>query len=70
MINFKVLIPSVKPPVQTSTDYIWIATFSVVFQTEILLFGSGCRTVSNNGSDSGLAPAQNILAVQVWFGFT
>ena len=28
----------------------------------------GCRTVSNNGS--GLAPAQNILAVQVWFGFT
>ena len=31
---------------------------------------SGCRTVSNNGSGSGLAPAQNILAVQVWFGFT
>ena len=30
----------------------------------------GCRTVSNNGSGSGLAPAQNILAVQVWFGFT
>ena len=29
---------------------------------------AGCRTVSNNGS--GLAPAQNILAVQVWFGFT
>ena len=26
---------------------------------------SGCRTVSNNGSGSGLAPAQNILAVQV-----
>ena len=24
---------------------------------------SGCRTVSNNGSGSGLAPAQNILAV-------
>ena len=22
------------------------------------------------GSGSGLAPAQNILAVQVWFGFT
>ena len=34
------------------------------------LFNSGCRTVSNNGSGSGLAPAQNILAVQVWFGFT
>ena len=33
-------------------------------------FNSGCRTVSNNGSGSGLAPAQNILAVQVWFGFT
>ena len=31
-------------------------------------FCSGCRTVSNNGS--GLAPAQIILAVQVWFGFT
>ena len=31
---------------------------------------AGCRTVSNNGSGSGLAPAQNILAVQVWFGFT
>ena len=30
----------------------------------------GCRTVSNNGSGSGLAPAQNIFAVQVWFGFT
>ena len=40
----------------------------------------GCRTVSNNGSGSGLAPAQNILAVQVhlsttfevqvWFRFT
>ena len=30
----------------------------------------GCRTVSNNGSGSGLAPAQNILAIQVWFGFT
>ena len=28
------------------------------------------RTVSNNGSGSGLAPAQNILAVQVRFGFT
>ena len=31
---------------------------------------SGFRTVSNNSSGSGLAPAQNILAVQVWFGFT
>ena len=31
---------------------------------------SGCRTVSNNCSGSGLAPAENILAVQVWFGFT
>ena len=31
---------------------------------------AGRRTVSNNGSGSGLAPAQNILAVQVWFGFT
>ena len=30
----------------------------------------GCRTVSNNGSGSGLAPAQNILVVQDWFGFT
>ena len=38
----------------------------------LFLFGfkSGCRTVLNNGSGSGLAPAQNILAVQVWFGFT
>ena len=33
-------------------------------------FVAGCRTVSNNGSGSGLAPAQNILAVQVWFEFT
>ena len=33
-------------------------------------FHPGCRTVSNNGSGSGLAPAQNILTVQVWFGFT
>ena len=33
-------------------------------------FPTGCRTVSNNGSGSGLAPAQNMLAVQVWFGFT
>ena len=31
---------------------------------------AGCRIVSNNGSSSGLAPAQNIFAVQVWFGFT
>ena len=31
---------------------------------------AGGRTISNNGSGSGLAPAQNILAVQVWFGFT
>ena len=30
----------------------------------------GCRTASNNGLGSVLAPAQNILAVQVWFGFT
>jgi len=30
----------------------------------------GCRTILNNGSGSGFAPAQNILAVQVWFGFT
>ena len=35
-----------------------------------LALNAGCRTVSNNGSGSGLAPAQNILAVQVWFGFT
>ena len=44
------------------------------------VFVAGCRTVSNNGSGSGLAPAQNILAVQVhlstifevqvWFRFT
>ena len=47
-------------------------------------FLPGCQTVSNNGSGSGLAPAQNILAVQVlvrvhlstifevqvWFRFT
>ena len=36
----------------------------------MLLALAGCRTVSNNGSGSGLAPAQNILAVQVWFRFT
>ena len=35
-----------------------------------LILLTGCRTVSNNGSNSCLAPAQNILAVQVWFGFT
>ena len=42
----------------------------------ILLYFAGltglfawCQTVSNNGSGSGLAPAQNILAVQVWFAF-
>ena len=37
---------------------------------QFVRFTPGCRTVSNNGSGSGLAPAQNILAVQVWFGFT
>ena len=37
---------------------------------ELLPPQPGCRTVSNNGSGSGLAPAQNIFAVQVWFGFT
>ena len=37
--------------------------------TENRVILPGCRTVSNNGSGSGLAPAQNILAVQVWFGF-
>ena len=46
----------------------------------VVCFFAGCRTVSNNGSGSGLAPAQNILAVrvhlstifevQVWFRFT
>ena len=41
----------------------------VLYQPE-LHFKAGCRTVSNNGSGSGLAPAQNILAVQVWFEFT
>ena len=35
-----------------------------------LILLAGCRIVSNNGSSSCLAPAQNILAVQVWFGFT
>ena len=35
-----------------------------------ILIKTGSRTVSNNSSGSGLAPAQNILAVQVWFGFT
>ena len=39
-------------------------------KTPKLVFSAGCRTVSNNGSGSDLAPAQNILAVQVWFGFT
>ena len=34
-----------------------------------VLFATGCRIVSNNGSGSGLTPAQNILTVQVWFGF-
>ena len=38
------------------------------FRPQVL--STGCRTVSNNGSGSGLAPAQNILAVQVWFRFT
>ena len=42
----------------------------VIWQVPTGLFLAGCRTVSNNGSGSGLAPAQNILAVQVWFGFT
>ena len=37
---------------------------------KLITFKAGCRTVSNNGSGSGLAPAQNILAVQVWFMFT
>ena len=40
------------------------------FKATFEAFRAGCRTVSNNGSGSGLAPAQNILAVQVWFGFT
>ena len=35
-----------------------------------LISEAGCRTVLNNGSGSGLAPDQNIFAVQVWFGFT
>ena len=42
---------------------------ATVKATEVLL-KAGCRTISNNGSGSGLAPAQNILAVQVWFRFT
>ena len=44
--------------------------FVYVFATNFELLQPGCRTVSNNGSGSGLAPAQNISAVQVWFGFT
>ena len=36
----------------------------------LLNIRAGCQTVSNNGSGSGLALAQNILAVQVWFGLT
>ena len=39
-------------------------------RSDIIVAPPGCRTVSNNGSGSGLAPAQNILAVQVWFRFT
>ena len=39
-------------------------------ETMPLALKPGCRTVSNNGSGSGLVPAQNILAAQVWFGFT
>ena len=53
---------------------------SAVLEPRTGQFSTGCRTVSNNVSGSGLAPAQNILAiqvylssifeVQVWFGFT
>ena len=50
-----------------NTDYL---TMSWQLLKSYLVFKAGCRTVSNNGSGSGLAPAQNILAVQVWFGFT
>ena len=32
-------------------------------QNFVVRFKAGCRTVSNNDSGSGLAPAQNILAV-------
>ena len=34
----------------------------------LLTLRAGCQTVSNNGLGSGLAPAQNILAVQVGLG--
>ena len=42
----------------------------ITYRADSLEFLAGCRTVSNNGSGSGLATAQNTLAVQVWFGFT
>ena len=42
-----------------------------IYSCDILKYlNAGCRTVSNNGTGSGLAPAQNILAVQVWLRFT
>ena len=45
--------------------------YNIIFFNKLIPYCKpGCRTVSNNGSGSGLAPAQNILAVQVWFGFT
>ena len=36
LVNFKVLISSVRAPVQTSID-LWIPTFSIVSQTQTLL---------------------------------
>ena len=51
-------------PLQAINEYI------NCFLWQIISCSPGCRTVSINGSGSGLAPVQNILAVQVWFRFT
>ena len=50
--------------------WFWFINYGMKFDFSMLWLKAGCRTVSNNGSGSGLAPAQNILAIQVWFGFT
>ena len=55
--------PAFNQPQLFAVFAIVACTIVTIFKLQRLQLQPGCRIVSNNGSGSGLAPAQNILAV-------